>query len=658
MPWPLRPSGPVLAGVFALWSTAFLWPQLSPALAVLPVGFGVGGWLVVRHVATGALVVAATQAAGLVLGAPVENAAGLLPAICCLFLAGRRLSPARGGCVLVGYVAIVAASGFGVSRALVGVLLFTGTWLVGQVVGEGAAVVQARRAVARDLELRDHEATAAQVVDRERGRILSGSLDIVEQAVSSMRADAEAAAQSLDPRLLDRVGSRGEAAIADLRRILGLLRTPVVAREPVLDEALLRFVTSDDPLPADVERRGAWRTDALLAVALAAVGLAEAVGHSLEPAATGLAAAVPLGLALWRTSPALAATVCAVPMAVALAADVPVPHGVVEMVTIAMLAWAAAGAAAERPGLGPRVLVALPAGMVVILSAIGTGPSPTLSLVPVVVAAVAAVAVWTRRRTQHAESEADSRISRAQARLRSSVDDAMAAERLRIARELHDITSHAVGAMVLQARAARALAGRDPVAARRAVDNALTAGDQAMKDLGELAEMLRDDLHRSDPEDLQGLVDRLGTTGLEIELEGHLPDDPEIAFTVHRIVQEALANAARYAPGAWVRVRLVEEPDRVRVLVQDGGGRHQAAAPSGTGFGLDGLAERVRLQGGQLNAGPEGRGFRVSAVLPTSPAPPASGPVEATPMMTAPPPASDRTGQASQAGQTREATRP
>jgi signal transduction histidine kinase len=206
-------------------------------------------------------------------------------------------------------------------------------------------------------------------------------------------------------------------------------------------------------------------------------------------------------------------------------------------------------------------------------------------------------------------------------------------ERLRLARELHDVASHAVGAMVLQAGAALALRERDPGGARAAVRTVQAAGSEAMAELTTLFGLLDAGAvgpagHAAPPpgHDLGALAARMRAGGLAVELTGEtrLPADPVLAATAYRVVQEALTNAARYAPGSRVAIAVSDDAGGVVVTVADdgpgGGSPSRAAAPqAGGGFGLVGLAERVRALGGELSAGPRpGGGFAVEARLPVA----------------------------------------
>jgi signal transduction histidine kinase len=206
--------------------------------------------------------------------------------------------------------------------------------------------------------------------------------------------------------------------------------------------------------------------------------------------------------------------------------------------------------------------------------------------------------------------------------LDSRIDRAVRAERLRIARDLHDVTSHAVGVMVLQASAAQALLASDPDAVRGALRTVETAGEQALTELEVLFDLLdagaigSPGLTRASPESLSDLVDRMRSVGLQITLDAS-PVHPGLSETVYRIVQESLTNVARHAHPSRVRVRVGVVGGAVEVAVTNDGPPEATDASDSGGFGLAGLAERVRAVGGGFTAAPlPSGGFGVFARLP------------------------------------------
>jgi signal transduction histidine kinase len=205
---------------------------------------------------------------------------------------------------------------------------------------------------------------------------------------------------------------------------------------------------------------------------------------------------------------------------------------------------------------------------------------------------------------------------------------AVAEERARIARELHDVVAHHVSVMTIQTEAARtgSTAGSRVDAALGA---AAESGRTAMTELRRLLGVLRSSGEEAETapqpglDDVARLVDDVRSTGTSVDLvvDGTPPAGATdgFALSVYRIVQEALTNALRHAPGASIEVRLAYGPSAVRIEVEDRGpGKATSATPGGGGHGLVGMRERVRLLDGTLTAGPVpgGAGWLVRADLP------------------------------------------
>jgi signal transduction histidine kinase len=205
-------------------------------------------------------------------------------------------------------------------------------------------------------------------------------------------------------------------------------------------------------------------------------------------------------------------------------------------------------------------------------------------------------------------------------------------ERARIARELHDVVTHNVSVMVIQAGAARKVMDAAPDRAREALLAVEAGGRTAMAELRHvmgLLTMAGDGPEPAADADLApqpglaqvaALTDRVRATGVSVELtvtgtRAALPAGVDLA--AYRVVQEALTNVVKHAAGARVRVCVEHTPEAVHVEVSDTGGVPAAPAAPGGGRGLIGLRERLAVYGGTLEAGtrPTG-GFRVRAVIP------------------------------------------
>jgi signal transduction histidine kinase len=210
----------------------------------------------------------------------------------------------------------------------------------------------------------------------------------------------------------------------------------------------------------------------------------------------------------------------------------------------------------------------------------------------------------------------------ADARARAAVTE----ERTRIARELHDLVTHHVNLVVLQAMAASGVLDRDAERVREPLRVIERSGREALTGMRRLLGVLRDEdagqalAPQPGIDDLAELVESARTAGLSVGLAvtGRPHSLPSgLGLTVYRIVQESLTNAARHASGARVEVTLRYEEDALDVAVVDDGGRAVASVGGDGGRGLLGMRERVAVFAGTLDAGPRATGgFAVRARLP------------------------------------------
>ncbi|MFD3700176.1 sensor histidine kinase [Streptomyces sp. NPDC058646] len=211
---------------------------------------------------------------------------------------------------------------------------------------------------------------------------------------------------------------------------------------------------------------------------------------------------------------------------------------------------------------------------------------------------------------------------------------AVAAERARIARELHDVVAHNVSVMVVQADGAAYVMDAAPEQAKEALQTISGTGRQALAEMRRLLGVLRtgepqeseDYVPQPDVEQIEVLVEQVRAAGLDVdfEVEGaprRLPSGVEL--TAYRIVQEALTNTRKHGgPGAKASVRLVYFDDGLGLLVEDDGRGaahelYEDGGADGAGHGLIGMRERIGMVGGTLDTGPRpGGGFRISALLP------------------------------------------
>jgi signal transduction histidine kinase len=200
-------------------------------------------------------------------------------------------------------------------------------------------------------------------------------------------------------------------------------------------------------------------------------------------------------------------------------------------------------------------------------------------------------------------------------------------ERLRIARDLHDVVAHTLTTINVQAGVAAHLADREPGRAGRALAAIEAASHDALDELRAILGVRREADGAEIPlepapglDAVASLVDRFRGTGADIELdvEGEQPERiPEaVQLAAFRIVQESLTNATRHAPGAAARVRLAYENDRLYVGIENNSGQERNGSGRGRGVGIAGMRERATALGGTLEAGPSPCGFRVTAELP------------------------------------------
>jgi signal transduction histidine kinase len=239
-----------------------------------------------------------------------------------------------------------------------------------------------------------------------------------------------------------------------------------------------------------------------------------------------------------------------------------------------------------------------------------------------------AIGAWahTREKLLVALTE---RAERAEGERELMAREAVLSERTRIAREMHDAVGHRVSLMVLQAGAIEMAAG-DSAKVEQLACNVQSAGRQALEELRQMVGVLRgsdvDDEAPLGPQpgiaDLGQLVTEARKAGMTVDLiggqDGTVPVDSAADRAAYRIVQEALTNAGKHAPGAVVCVTVDRMCDDLVVRVVNGPPTDDAAneVPSG-GYGLVGLGERVRTLGGRLTAEPRlDGGFGVEAVLP------------------------------------------
>ena len=388
------------------------------------------------------------------------------------------------------------------------------------------------------------------------------------------------------------------------------------------------------PVGAPIVRRMSrtWRglpvADLVLALAFLAAGLVLLRWHPLPeevvqgPVAVNVlaVAAASLPLAARRVAPLQVALVVIGSLGVRALLGPPL-----EMYP-PILAALVAGYSLGAYGTLRAAAITLPVAVtsLVVAAEYGTGgdatPDPVAALVLLTV-------VWAVGRAAHVRHEqASARLRRAEeldAERERQAQEAVLAERRRIARELHDSVSHSLAVIRMQAGGAQAALASRPGAVSSSLDAIERIARAGLTEMRALLDLLDDDGEVPDRAPLPGLgsleellagADAAGIRS-ELRISGDLAAVPAtVGLCGYRIVQEALTNLSKHAAGARVRIELEASPGCLEVRATDDGGA--ALSPVGAGRGLAGLRERVALLGGEFEAQPVDGGFRLSARLP------------------------------------------
>jgi signal transduction histidine kinase len=215
--------------------------------------------------------------------------------------------------------------------------------------------------------------------------------------------------------------------------------------------------------------------------------------------------------------------------------------------------------------------------------------------------------------------------ARAEAEREERAASAIADERARIARELHDVVAHSLTVMVIQAGAARRIVDSQPERVVEVAETIKRMGSEALDEMRRLVGVLHEEgegaalAPQPTMADVESLVERARGAGLDVELEiaGERAALPAgIDLSAYRVIQEALTNTIKHARAARATVTVVQSEDALELVVVDDGSGGATAVP-GSGQGLVGMRERVSLYGGSLEARPrESGGFEVRARFP------------------------------------------
>jgi len=251
---------------------------------------------------------------------------------------------------------------------------------------------------------------------------------------------------------------------------------------------------------------------------------------------------------------------------------------------------------------------------------------PQLDMWPEMVAA-GSLGAFVAARRHWKESEELRQRQLGEAR-REEIRQQVTSERLRIARELHDVVAHSMAMINVQASAAATLVESDPRRAAASIEAIRGASRHGLRELRSILDVLSqvDEVPPAvvlpDRHGLHALVEAARTAGVDATLEcdpGFDAAPPSTALAVYRIVQESLTNVIRHAGGARAHVRVTSRDARIVVDVANDSGISTEPFVEGSGSGIAGMTERARAFGGQLQAGPVGTGgFHVHAELPTA----------------------------------------
>lgn len=256
---------------------------------------------------------------------------------------------------------------------------------------------------------------------------------------------------------------------------------------------------------------------------------------------------------------------------------------------------------------------------------------PPVVVTSLFIALTTALGLLRRSRSALEASYAE-RLERAEQAQELEARRRVAEDRLRIARELHDVIAHHIAVISVQSAAADHLVGTDPGRAKESLGHVRRSAGTVLDELGTVLSVLRAGGAPTSPTDPDGvrplagmaqLVDGFRSTGVDVDLTHAFDADlaEEAELVAYRVVQEALTNVYKHAPGAHATVRI--SGDRALIVrVHNTAGPAIRTGPGGTGQGLTGMQERVARTGGSLLARPtDDGGFLVEATIPLSPAP-------------------------------------
>jgi signal transduction histidine kinase len=378
--------------------------------------------------------------------------------------------------------------------------------------------------------------------------------------------------------------------------------------------------------------------DAVIAVAVAVLGLASGLGARAQHEHMPLAA-IPvltaMGLVLYPRRRYPAAVLGAVAAGVVTLIALGAPLGG-SFLAVLCACYSAAVYGSRRLVIGLVTAAVAAVVLIGIPQSFGFGGGVIRAIpVPTILAAAGAALFGLLIRNQFSARNAQLAVMAERAEWATAQRDqearrATLAERLRIARELHDIVAHHVSVIVIQAQGAQRVADREPDRAKQAMADAERTARTALEEMRRMLGLLRSPDDGEDTgsldvahgvADIPALADRMTGAGVAVTMRTTgepfaLPED--VGLAVYRIAQEALTNVLKHAGPAHAEVHL-HYGEQLEITVTDDG-RGAAAGLTGTpgaGRGTTGMRERAAMLGGRFTAGPQpGGGFRVHAVIP------------------------------------------
>lgn len=383
---------------------------------------------------------------------------------------------------------------------------------------------------------------------------------------------------------------------------------------------------------------------ALLQLVIASDLLDEGHEGRLSPWANYLAVLLLIGPVAWRrVAPSAIALWIGVGFAVFRVLEV--PEGPMSSIAVFLAVHAVGAYELERSRRDGVRLVVLAAGFAALTYSLVAG-TDAVSFDSVVVVTLTVglnvgfyITAWflgdAARRERASGAELQRRAAQLAAERQKVAEQAVTQERVRIARELHDVVAHHVSVMGVQAAAARHVMARSPERAAEALAHVEEASRMAVEELQRLVGVLRSDagdgVDAPQPtlSDLDTLLERMRAAGVAVQrrdIGRPRPLPASVELSAYRVVQEALTNVVRHAPGAGVTVVVSFLTDWLQVEIVNGPPRSDHQASPGGGRGLIGMRERAAMHGGTFEHGALSRGgYQVRLRLPIAPETPVPG---------------------------------